>query len=104
MKEMADQTIEVVYKIITKEVPVCIENGLCGLGCGLHYLIKNGFLEGDIDEVLEDIDHAIINSFESGTGNEHRNDVLFYLDYRITKSNCISAEKRNRIVSLLRNT
>lgn len=100
---LADQTIDVVYKIITKEVPVCIENGLCGLGCGLHYLIKNGFLEGDIDEVLDDIDHAIVKSFDDNKEHEHRHDILFYLDYRISNSSCINTEKRNRFISLLSN-
>jgi glycosyltransferase involved in cell wall biosynthesis len=100
---LADRTVEVVYKIITKEVPVCIENGLCGLGCGLHYLIKNGFLDGDINEVLDDIDQTIVISFENNRENEHRQDILFYLDYRISNSDYISTEKKNRFMSLLLN-
>lgn len=98
-RDLGDQTIDVVYKIITKDTPACIQNGLCGLGCGLQYLIKNGFLEGRVDEVLDDIDQAILNAFDTGE-NVHREDILFYMDYRISKSGEISEIKKNRFRSI----
>lgn len=31
-------------------------HAICNLGCGLIYLLRNGFVEGDEDEILSDID------------------------------------------------
>ena len=63
-------------------MPLCIENGLCGLGCGLQYLIQNGFLEGDINEILEDIDSEVIKEYNKPSDNNLKNDLLLYLNYR----------------------
>ncbi|HCC51080.1 MAG TPA: hypothetical protein DEQ30_02730 [Porphyromonadaceae bacterium] len=92
-KKLADKTIDVLYKIITKDIPVCIEGGLCGLGCGFQYLIRNKFLDGDIDEVLEDIDHRVITILKEGSNKEYIKDMLFYLNYRISKSDKIKNER-----------
>ena len=35
-------------------------DGLCGIGWGVEHLIQNALLEGDSDDVLEDIDKKII--------------------------------------------
>lgn len=63
-------------------MPLCIENGLYGLGCGLQYLIQNGFLEGDINEILEDIDSEVIKEYNKPSDNNLKNDLLLYLNYR----------------------
>lgn len=36
-------------------------NGLCGIGSVIEYLIQNNFVEGEADEILEDIDNAVIS-------------------------------------------
>lgn len=36
-------------------------NGFCGIGSLIEYLIKNNFVEGEADEILEDIDNAVIS-------------------------------------------
>ena len=43
---------------------------------------------GDEDEVLEEIDHAVVKALTNSTHNNHeyRHDQLFYLQYRVSKS------------------
>ena len=36
-----------------------VEDGLAGIGLGVTYLIKNRFVEGDLNQLLEGIDNAI---------------------------------------------
>ena len=36
-----------------------VEGGLAGIGLGVTYLVKNRFVEGDLNRLLEDIDNAI---------------------------------------------
>ena len=87
-KVLADSTIDVLYKVITVDTPVCIDKGLCGLGCGLHYLIRNKMLDGNVDEVLEDIDNQIISALQKRDekNKEYIQDIQLYLKYRILKS------------------
>lgn len=59
-QKMADDILDYVYKNITKDLPVCLERGLCGLGCGLIYLLRNNFVCGNEDEILSDIDSALL--------------------------------------------
>lgn len=44
--------------------------GLCGIGWGIEYLLQHGFVEGDANEVLSDIDIYVINEicFQHMTG------------------------------------
>lgn len=49
-----------VYEDIHKEVLLNFENGLCGIGWAIEYLVQNGYMEGDTDEILEDIDNRVL--------------------------------------------
>ena len=43
-----------------ENIPINFVDGLCGIGWGVEHLIQNALLEGDSDDVLEDIDKKII--------------------------------------------
>jgi hypothetical protein len=58
-EEYAGELIDEIYEDITNSTPVDFENGLTGLGWGIEYLVQNGFIEADTDEVLEDFDDRI---------------------------------------------
>jgi len=58
--DFADELIEQIYKEIHINMPLDFENGLCGIAWGIGYLMRNGFIEGDPDEVLEDLDKRIM--------------------------------------------
>jgi len=57
--EYAGELIDEIYEETTVNTPVNFENGLAGIGWGIEYLVQNGFIEADTDEVLEDFDDKI---------------------------------------------
>ncbi len=59
-EDVADTLIDNIYdKISDEQQPYHFDDGLSGIAWGFHYLHKNGFLEGDLNEVLEDLDDKI---------------------------------------------
>jgi len=58
-EDYAGELIDEIYEEITVTTPLDFENGLAGIGWGIEYLVQNGFLEADTDEVLEDFDNRL---------------------------------------------
>jgi len=57
-----DYAIDIIKQIqaeIHANSPVDYNRGLAGIGAGIEYLVQNGFLNIDTDEVLEDFDNRI---------------------------------------------
>ncbi len=89
-EDFADELLAEIYEDIHTDTPINLESGLCGIGWGIEYLVQNGFMEGDTDEILEDIDRRIMErdprrmtdlSFRTGLGG-----ILFYATARLTAS------------------
>ncbi len=89
-EDFADELLAEIYEDIHTDTPINLEGGLCGIGWGIEYLVQNGFMEGDTDEILEDIDRRIMErdprrmtdlSFRTGLGG-----ILFYATARLTAS------------------
>lgn len=59
-EEFADELLDEVYEDIHKMTPIHFSDGLCGIGWGVEYLVKQSFVEGIPDEVLTDIDLKIM--------------------------------------------
>ena len=59
-EDFTNELLNELYEDITNDLPIGLENGLCGIGWGIEYLVQNGFMEGDTDEILEDIDKRIM--------------------------------------------
>jgi glycosyltransferase involved in cell wall biosynthesis len=59
-RNYANQLMEEIYQEITLELPINFSTGFCGIGWGIGYLIQHGFLVGDADDVLEDVDKQIM--------------------------------------------
>ncbi|WP_209332806.1 lanthionine synthetase LanC family protein [Lunatimonas salinarum] len=56
----AESTVQEVYSFVHQNpVPSYFDNGLAGIAWGIHQLIKNGSLEGEADELLEQIDNIL---------------------------------------------
>lgn len=81
-EDFANSIIGLVYNTISKSTPICLYKGICGVGCGLVYLIRNRFLDGVEDIVLEDIDIEVVNAINNLSNKENINDQLFYVHYR----------------------
>jgi hypothetical protein len=59
-EEFADELLGELINDINDEVPINFENGLCGIGWGIEHLIENGFIKGNSDEILVEIDNKIM--------------------------------------------
>ena len=55
-EDTADKICDFVSATINKSISLHIENGLTGIGLGLIKLIKEEYVEGNINEILEEID------------------------------------------------
>jgi hypothetical protein len=54
------------------------EDGICGISWGLDYLIKNAFIEGDINEILADTDDLMLTTVDAESyANFARDTPLF---------------------------
>lgn len=59
-EDFAGCLLDELYEEIHEDLPVNLENGLCGIGWGIEYLVQHGFMEGDTDEILADIDRKVM--------------------------------------------
>ena len=58
--DFAGELLDEIQNEIHIDMPINFESGLCGIGWGIEYLLENGFMEGDSDEILSDIDIKIM--------------------------------------------
>lgn len=58
--EFAGELLDEVIEEIHTETPVGFASGFCGIGWSILHLIEQGFVDADPDEVLSDIDYAIM--------------------------------------------
>ena len=77
-ERLADEQIEPVLTI-PDNLSVGMD-GLCGIGWGITYLFRHGFVEGDLDEILLAVD-AEIDAHETLTADGMK-DVCDYRHYR----------------------
>jgi glycosyltransferase involved in cell wall biosynthesis len=87
-KDLADKMLSNLLTNLKKNIPIDISNGLCGIGLAIGYLLHCGFVEGEPDEVLSEIDKMIIEktdfdmedwSFETGIMG-----IIYYVSYRLS--------------------
>jgi hypothetical protein len=74
-RKFADGLLDEILRSITK-TSNDFENGLSGIGWATCYLMKNGFIDGDPDDILEDVDNRIflqilLNTESSLLGHGH---------------------------------
>ena len=84
----ADDLIDVLSEEMTSaNLSPDFEHGLAGIGWGIEYLTRNGFLEADTDEVLEDFDNRIYKSivFTDNLPINVENGLLGYAFYILTR-------------------
>ena len=58
--KFAGVLLDEVHESIHAGLPVNFESGLCGIGWGIAYLMQNGFMEGDPDEILSALDALVM--------------------------------------------
>ena len=63
--DIASEFIDTVHEMISIETPYFFYNGLLGIGCGFEYIIGKGYVGGNNDEILSDIDLLARNIIDS---------------------------------------
>ncbi|MCC8144920.1 MAG: hypothetical protein LIO93_00450 [Bacteroidales bacterium] len=58
--EFAGELLDDIFEEMDESVPINFEYGLCGIGWGICYLLQHGFMEGDGDEILYEMDKKIM--------------------------------------------
>lgn len=86
LSDYAWELLQQVYKGIHTNMPIGLETGLAGIGYATVWLCRNGLLEGDLNDILTDIDAKIMEydprritdlSVRTGVGG-----ILLYLRLR----------------------
>lgn len=96
-QEFAHQLIDEIYDHLDSRTPVNLGFGLLGFGWALAYLHRQGFVEGCLDEILEEIDKEAACETETDDYSllSGREGTLFYLLCRnYTSGRKIFAEER----------
>lgn len=62
LEQQADSLLDKIFEDVSMVMPVCLENGLLSVGCGLIYLLRNHFVEGEEDDVLSEIDACLFGA------------------------------------------
>lgn len=85
--DYANMLMEDIYESLNRDMTVGFEVGLCGIGWCIEYMVRNGLIEGNTDEALEDIDRrvmewdpALIRDYSFDSGMEG---ILYYVIARM---------------------
>lgn len=87
-RDLAEDLLDEILSEIDVSVPVNYENGLCGIGWGIEYLIRHNYMSGNSDEVLGEFDIQVMQidtdrvvdfSIETGLGG-----IALYIIARMT--------------------
>ena len=73
-KQFAEELIDEIYSEIHTDTPLCFDNGLSGIAWGIEYLVRNNFVTGDTNMVLNELDNKILEW-----------DVRYIKDYSLEK-------------------
>lgn len=60
-EEKGELLLEEIMDSCSGELSVTYGSGLCGIGVGVEYLIQEGFIDGDGDEILCEVDYLVYN-------------------------------------------
>lgn len=61
-KEEADSLLDEIMESCNTPLSLSYKEGLCGIGAAIEYLIRNDFVDGDADDILEVIDKAVVSA------------------------------------------
>lgn len=59
-EEFAGELLDLVCNNLSNRMPIQFADGLCGIGWGIEWLRAAGFIEGDTDDILEEVDRAVM--------------------------------------------
>ncbi len=86
-EDFAGELLDNICQNITLQTPINFAYGLCGIGWGIEFLKYQGFINDDTDDILTEIDNAVMerdvrritdNSLETGLKG-----ILAYVNCRL---------------------
>lgn len=60
--DYASELLDDFYERLRIDSQIRFDNGLCGIGWGIEYLVQNQLMVGDTDEILADIDNQVMGT------------------------------------------
>lgn len=60
-EQKADELLDQVFSVLSAAIPARLDCGLLGITCGMIYMLQNGFIKGDEDEIFEEIDGLLFS-------------------------------------------
>lgn len=78
-KQIAEKLLDDIVNNLSDTMDITVESGLAGMSIGISHLIKEKFIEGDINDILEDVDSIIFKK-------------LAFLVYKDAKKRILKAE------------
>lgn len=98
-ENFAGELIDEIYEGIDTSIPVNFENGQTGIGWAVEYLVKNGFVQADTDEVLSEIDNYVSRNMMSHVvTSENCNDLAGYGFYYPARLGLRCIDDENSVV------
>jgi len=58
--EIVSEITDDIFASVGAETAMGIQQGVCGIGWGVEYILQNRLMEGDSDEILADLDQMIL--------------------------------------------
>jgi glycosyltransferase involved in cell wall biosynthesis len=102
-KEKADELLDNLMDGLDTSLPLRITDGLLGIACGIVYLIRKGWVTGDEDEVLLDVDAFIKSAFYERLHWEEDDirDILYYIRLRLSNTSTLRNDAPALLYQLL---
>jgi len=92
--KIAGRLLDEVFEQIGTVKTIDLENGLSGIGLGIGYLIRNGYVEGDENEILREIDDEIFKQISfSGPVSENVGMLVQILLYAGVRKQTLHGEQ-----------
>lgn len=87
-KQFAEELLTDVFNKINDNMPLNISQGISGIGLGINFLIQNGYVEGNADYVLKEIDEILFKRIVYYGKNDKIDciglcEILFYILVRL---------------------
>lgn len=61
--QLAEKILDDTFDIIDANIPLSFYDGLMGIGWAVEYLYQKGFIQGDTNDILEDVDKKVMELF-----------------------------------------
>lgn len=86
---IAEGMLNEIMNDISASLSCGFDNGLAGIGHGIKYVVRHGYVEGKVNEILSDLDNEIIKKisypeFFETTGPSELMGLLYYFSGRIS--------------------